>query len=114
MVLDSDKYVAAGTHKPKAKASSTKQVQDIAITVIKHLWTDVKTTTKVFHKKETDGSNSQIHPGEHISRDQLLTCLKEFTTFLIVPLHTKSMLTIHIYPEYPYLYNVLLSQHQIR
>lgn len=81
MVLDSDKYVAAGTQKPKAKASTAKRAQDIAHTVIKHFWTDIKKATHVFRKKETDGSNSQVHPGELISRDRLLACLEAFTTF---------------------------------
>jgi hypothetical protein len=81
MVLDSDKYVAAGTQKPKAKASTTQRAQDIANTVIKYFWKDMKTATKVYRKKETDGTNSQMHPGEPISREQLLTCLKAFTPF---------------------------------
>jgi hypothetical protein len=55
-------------------------VHDITNAIIKYFWKNMKTATKVYHKKETDGSNSQMHPGQLISREELLTCLETFTT----------------------------------
>jgi hypothetical protein len=81
MVLECDKYVAAGTQKSHAKTSTTKRAHDIANAIIKYFWTNIKTATKVYRRKETDGSNSQMHPGQLISREELLTCLEMFTTF---------------------------------
>ncbi|KAG1829567.1 hypothetical protein DFJ58DRAFT_848664 [Suillus subalutaceus] len=80
MVLECDKYVAAGTEKPKVRSSTTQPAHDIANAIIKHFWKDLKTATKTYRKKQTDGSNNQMHPGEPISREELLTCLKRFTT----------------------------------
>ncbi|KAG2063199.1 hypothetical protein BDR04DRAFT_1164120 [Suillus decipiens] len=79
MVLDCNKYVAAGTEKPKLKMSTTKLAHDIANAVIKYFWKDLKTATKIYRKHQTDGSNNQMHPGQPISRGELLTCLKSFT-----------------------------------
>ncbi|KAG2063592.1 hypothetical protein BDR04DRAFT_1123159 [Suillus decipiens] len=80
MVLECDKYMATGTQKSQAKMNTTKQVHDIANAIIKYFWTNIKTATKVYRRKETDGSNSQTHPGQLISREELLTCLETFTT----------------------------------
>ncbi|KAG2060935.1 hypothetical protein BDR06DRAFT_966755 [Suillus hirtellus] len=80
MVLDCKKYVPASAEKPNLKILTTKPVQDIANAIIKHFWRDLKTAKNVYHKKKTDGSNSQMHLGQPISRDELLTCLKHFTT----------------------------------
>ncbi|KAG2336061.1 hypothetical protein BDR05DRAFT_953632 [Suillus weaverae] len=80
MVLDCDKYVAAGTEKPKLNRGTTKQAHDIANAIIKYFWKDLKTATKVYRKKEPDGSNSQMRPGQPISREELLNCLMPFTT----------------------------------
>ncbi|KAG2359130.1 hypothetical protein BDR07DRAFT_1488640 [Suillus spraguei] len=63
MVLDGNKYVAAGTEKPKLKTSTTKRAHEIASTV-----------------KETNGSNNPMHPGQLITREELLSCLESFTT----------------------------------
>jgi hypothetical protein len=81
MVLDYNKYVAAGTEKPKLNSSTTKLAQDIANTIIKHFWTDLKTAVKIYRRKQIDGSNSQMDPGQPISREELLICLKSFTLF---------------------------------
>ena len=81
MVLECDKYVAAGTQKSKGTMTTTKRAQDIANVVIKYFWKTLKKATKVYRKKETDGSNSQMHPGQLISREELLTCLELFTAF---------------------------------
>jgi hypothetical protein len=111
MVLESDKCIATGTQKPKAKVSTTKRVQDIANTIIKYFWADIQMATKVFCKIEIDGSNGQMHLGELISRDWLLTCLETFTIFQLYHYIPNQCFTIHIYPKYPYLYIVLSLQH---
>ncbi|KAG1791151.1 uncharacterized protein HD556DRAFT_1445406 [Suillus plorans] len=79
MVFDCNKYVAAGTEKPKFKTNTTKPAHDIANAIIKNFWKDLKNATSVYRKKQIHGSNSQTHPGEPISRDELLNCLKRFT-----------------------------------
>ncbi|KAG1744241.1 hypothetical protein EDB19DRAFT_1827122 [Suillus lakei] len=75
-----NKYVATGTQKPKLKTNTAKLAHNIGNTIIKYFWIDLKAATKTYRKKETDGSNSQMHPGQLISREELLTCLKPFTT----------------------------------
>ncbi|KAG2083677.1 uncharacterized protein F5147DRAFT_660107 [Suillus discolor] len=77
--INCNKYVATGTEKPKFKTNTTKPAHDIANAIIKHFWKDLKNATSMYHKKQIDDSNSQTHPGEPISRDELLTCLKRFT-----------------------------------
>lgn len=80
MVLDTNKYVAAGTERPKLKTSTTKRANEIANAIVKHFWKDLKNATSVYRKKQTDGSSSQMHPGELVSREELLNCLERFTT----------------------------------
>ncbi|KAG2358820.1 hypothetical protein BDR07DRAFT_1379141 [Suillus spraguei] len=80
MVLDGNKYVAAGTEKPKLKTSTTTRAHEIASTVVKYFWKDLKTATNVYREKETNGSNNPMHPGQLITREELLSCLESFTT----------------------------------
>jgi hypothetical protein len=81
MVLECDKYVAAGTHKSKGTVITTKRAHDIANAIIKYFWKNVKKATEEYRKKEINSSKSQMHPGHLISREELLTCLEPFTKF---------------------------------
>ncbi|KAG2336299.1 hypothetical protein BDR05DRAFT_1005990 [Suillus weaverae] len=74
MVLESKKYIAAGTGKKKAETLDTAE-QAIAISeaIVKYFWTDLNSAIKIYR------TGNQMHPGNPIDRAELLSCLEKFT-----------------------------------
>ncbi|KAG1722728.1 uncharacterized protein EDB91DRAFT_1255925 [Suillus paluster] len=74
MVMESEKYVAAGTGKRKRqKLETAKQAFAMSNAIVTHFWTNLKLSTKKYRE------GSQMHPGDAIDRDELMSCLAEFT-----------------------------------
>jgi hypothetical protein len=70
MVLESKKYIAAGSGKKKTETLDTSQ-QAIAMStaIVKFLWNDLNFAIKIYR------IGDQTHPGDPINRAELLSCL---------------------------------------
>ncbi|KAG1813980.1 uncharacterized protein BJ212DRAFT_1300851 [Suillus subaureus] len=64
--------------------STTAPAITICNVIVKHFWTDIKTTVSVYVKgpDKTQGCQSLTHPGELIDRSELAICLKPFRKLL--------------------------------
>lgn len=78
MVLQAQKYLAAGTDKKKsADTNSTRRAVAISKAIIKYFWKDFDSAIKIYRKPGT----SQMDAGDIISREALKSCLESFIQF---------------------------------
>ncbi|KAG2353406.1 hypothetical protein BDR07DRAFT_1496320 [Suillus spraguei] len=74
MVLESKKYIAAGTGKRKIELlDTTEQAMAMSEAIIKYFWMDLKSAIKTYR------TGNQMHPGNPINQTELLSCLEKFT-----------------------------------
>ncbi|KAG2030103.1 hypothetical protein BDR03DRAFT_987302 [Suillus americanus] len=84
MVIDSQRYVAAGGNKKTSRTmNTTKPALAISKAIIEHFWNDMETASLVyrFGPDKRPGVQSLTHPGDLVDREELANCLQRFTSF---------------------------------